>query len=537
MEFDYQVYKKVKAQYQNNIAVFRNLGRNKLAFSDITGRFSSESNASRIFTNWGNEGRTASSADGFLFPIVSLCYEGCRKAIKIADRKHDYINDISTIEQALISLRATYERQQQGLFKKDKNNQIINVDKAINVCLNFKTIAQNSTGFEQKSYREANQLFAKETGYRSTSNYRVFPELVKNNVKLQELIAECSLFSEFLDQDKDIENLEETGQIINPIFLEKAMVIGSKLYKKLYSEAENVDTKTIDETPGRYWLNVTRITRSLESNYREGFYQNTMQAVIAEKQNFEMEQAQLVANGIKRRPAAYPMETLLHSINQHCAGDFLYFSATGARLRVTQTTCRLYLNVKPNWNSHEIVIREIISQISQPDWLGSVSDFKTTHMSNYRKDTFCIYMVNESKARQLGVIFAANNNIKPHLNPVTANMQRRLSEGIAIGVEPETLIGNFEYTGFSKAWSFGSYNCFLVAWGLVRATQEGVQFNEQDYIEKSLFHVMKVFEENGKDIQKGHKAFIKYSNSLVGDKLTNFYLMRNLEQIAARRNV
>lgn len=496
MAFNYQTYKKIKEHYRDNIAVFRNLGNDKISFDENDGRFKSQGNLARTFS-FNNEGTTATNKEGFIYPIVSLCYEACRKGIKVHNEQLGYLSDIDKIIDALDRLQRTYAKQQTGLFKKDKTAQISNVTLAIDICNDFKKILQSKTPENFKEcYRKANLLFAQKTDFRSTSNYLSVVECTRVDHEINRLIGEGVYIPEQIQ--------DQSRSILNRDFLWMVSKISKKIYSLKYSEfnpGKKDYTNSIDyKKPVDYRKELNRLKNGYQCHYADGSWQYYQ----GEDEDVE---------------------------NVDAKGDFLYFEASGRRYK-TCITDRLYLNVKQSWHSHKEVVKEILHMLSKSETMSVISDFKITHLAEKRNDTVCIYGRDYESLRKLGVALSKNANITKHIDPVTANMQKILYPGIGMGAEPISLHLNPDTN--KNAWSYGSYQSFLVAWGVLRGRQQGILTRSENYSEEILFHVSQVFFENGIDIQKGHKIHLDHRDSQIAEFINASVSYQDL--IDAKRN-
>jgi len=493
MTFNFVTYKKIKENYRDNINVFVNLGNNKISFSETDGRFKSQGNFARTFS-FNTEGTTARNEEGFIYPIIALCYEACRKGIKVSEERSSYKNDINAIIGALGRLERTYGAQQTGILAKNKGAQIANVRNAIATCQSFLNILNLTSDQNQgESYRKANDLFAQGTNYASTSNFNhVISELndIFASMGQDDRRRIDNIFADINQTPETLEVGNNKSATYNPKFMEKVNELASNIYKYEYSKYKSQRSFS---RPSIYRQRLDNVVQNCPTaHYRNAYYQN-----------------------LKGK-----------NEDQHGFGDFLYFSALPPR--PSNAACRVYLNLKPDLNDHITVAREFINEIAKPEWLNIVSDFKFTHDYNDRDDTVCIYGVAQKGMLELAGVLNKNRRINSLLRPKVANMQRLLYPGIGFGIEPETTLINPKYK--APAWSYGSHRCFLVAWGILRARQEGVKPEDRDYVKNTLFHVSKVFAEHGIELQKAHKTFIPF------EQTNAFQFIQGKADIQARVN-
>lgn len=505
MPFNFITYKKIKDNYSRNIDVFKNIGNNKISFVENTGRFRAEGGFLRtISTN--TEGTSAINEDGFNFPIIALCYAACRKGIKDSQSRGKYKEDIDTIIKALETLGGTYSSQQQGLFKKNKTQQIANVNSTRGVCEFFRDKLQLvSDNNQQEIYRDVNTKFAEATKYKSTSNFvgiisglRALPDgRDARDISTWLAAAKEPNYSE-IKSLKSLRHPDTDVDVYNPEFIKLAAQLGDKIYELQYAKSEKINNY-VDAKRYRETLNAI-VKQVRNSNFSDGKYQ-------------------YLDDEYKERPAALQKVTKEDYEEKYHKGDFLYFRGMApSRFPVDQAQCRLYLNVSPNLNAHTTVVRELVTEISKSDWDKKIADFKFTHFETYRFDTVCIYGSSVSEMTKLGRVLSSNRSLTSQLRPQVANMQRQLAPGIAIGVEPENVFIK-PSSRDGKGWSFGSHRSFLVAWGMLIASKEGVKLSDSDFVEKTLFHVNKVFADNGIELQKSHKIYENFDKTPVGTYL------------------
>jgi hypothetical protein len=401
-----------------------------------------------------------------------LCYEACRSGLKYDVRYDQNLVGLNQINGSLGTLLNTYKGQW-----KTTTDQQRNVTKAIDVCTKFTNILQQaprdgnraSVAF-RNSYRDANKLFAKETSYKSTAAYRDVVIFAQHSAKIQRELNRAAYVEEYIG---------DSNVILHRLFYNHVEVISKEIYRKMYAHSEasqNHDAVVYKRALGDI------VRQQIDHNYCNPYYQNVEDP---------------------RGPEMAPDE-----LNLHAKGAFLYWRAIGRRTKIV--ACRLYLNVKNNFDSHQRVIRELIRIISSDDYLTHVSDFKITHLATNRKDTVCIYCDSLDTATKLAKEINQQPLITTHLNHEVANMQRMRFPGIGIGVEPERRLkygetGNDQPQEKSQ-WSYGTHRSFLVAWGLARARKYGgVVIGSATYVEDCLFHIEALFEHEGISLQKGHK--------------------------------
>jgi len=481
MPFDNSVYLKIRGKYIENVKAFRRLGKNKITFNQKIGLFTQEGNFVRTFSFRNAEGTSASNKEGFLYPVVGLAYDACIRGLdsmKGISLKGQYLDDLRTIESGLEDLRKTYEDQWSN-----KQSQTTNVASARAACSNFREILQNATvGELQTSYLAANRLFMQQTEYRSTYNFRDVIDFTRQDMEFNRMAAEIIHIDENLKDQIYGVNLVS----FNPIFFRRVNELSEVVYRYKYAASEaNRDPRLA--SPSRYMQEMQSVYVTIPNNaYDLPFYQGGVSVAFINTPRFD----------------------------QRNNGRFLYFQSSPPR--PTEIGCRLYLNLKNDLDTHKGALNELLRIISIDKWKRVVGSFKFTHLSTKRKDTVCIYGTDEKNMKRLA------DDLKPtiarFLNPEVANMQKLIYPGIGMGVEPE--VWEFKSSDWvgerSKQWSYGTHRSFLVTWGVIRARKRGVDINSEDYTEQTLREVSLVFEENGIDLQEGHKGYISFKNTKLG---------------------
>lgn len=364
MPFDNSVYLKIREKYIENVKAFRKLGKSKITFNQKTGLFSQEGNFARTFSLRNTEGTSASNKEGFLYPVVGLAYDACIRGLdsmKGISLRRQYLDDLTTIENGLEELRKTYEDQW-----RNKQSQTTNVASAKNACSRFKKNLETATaGQLQDSYLAANRLFMQATEFRSTYNFRDVVEFTRRDETFNKDAGKII----HIDEKLKNQNYGASIEYLNPIFFYSVKKLSKRIYDFKYSASEENNDPLL-ATPSEYNRAMTSILLSFKGNgYARVFYQND--------------------------DLRFAINT--PEYNKVNVGRFLYFKSAPPRPDGTKIGCRLYLNLKNDFMTHQSVLKELLTIICIDKWKSIVSDFKFTHLSSKRKDAVCIYGTDEKK--------------------------------------------------------------------------------------------------------------------------------------------
>lgn len=487
MPFDLLTYSKIKQNYKQNLKVFRELGEKKISFDKQNGTFKAESNLARTFSS-NKEGTTASSVEGFLYPVSALCHWACYKGLFRPKNKAKYKDDLENIEKALNGLKKTYQKQ---WIKKD--SQIQNVEEALFTCeiqikiLNAFDGDRHTRGdyisFCHKEFFRAANLDFKQFAPQFQEILDFMSVDLDFYNKIQKFVGDGSLQESWKD--------ESETKYINVEFLKKVDEIGKYLYGKKYSEAKDDLTNTI--TPGKYKEEMIAAKRASAygANYPSPcmYYQG-------------------------RRPTDDPDRG-----NNN--GNFLWFIKAGYS---GKTENRIYLNLQPNLNSHKTVLTELLNILSDPRWKDFIGHFKFTHLGSIRNDTVCIYGSEARKMEEFAAEINRSRTISAHLRPNVANLQKQLFPGVGIGMGAEP--GNWELAPRKKdtmRWSYGTHRCFLVSWATIRTGRDGINWGDESYNDIILFKIAEIFADNGIDVKDIHASVMLFENTMIGQLVKNLH--------------
>ena len=468
MTFDFIIYSKIKYHYENNIQAFKGVGGKKISFNSNSGEFKVESNFTRTFSFGNKEGTTASSKDGFLYPITALCHRACHKGLKSKNKKK-YEEDLKAIMLGLNNLKKTYGKE------KSKDAHIRNVEDAIFTCDVQSNILKSSSEDEKGdfiSFCHKEFLRAAEFDFK-----KFLPQF-------QDLFNFINTDKYYHDEITKIvndatikENLKEDRSQIkyfNQNFLNQVRIIGKYLYDKKYSEQE--ENKLNKMTPQQYV--------------------DAMKAV--------------------KNAAPYGVNFPLMYWQDKAPGHFLWFDAPNRGI----IDNRVYLNLQQNLGAHEEVLLELLKVISNPNWSRFIKAFKYTYIGLIRNDTVCIYGSDANKMQEFAEGIYGSAIIRRHLRANVANLQKQLFPGVGIGMGAEP--GNW-IIGKEKRhkWSYGTHRTFLTTWAIIRARRDGINSSDSNFNEILIFKMAEIFADNGIDLKDIHSSVAKFENSLVGIRVKN----------------
>ena len=481
MPFDFIIYSKIKYHYENNIQAFKGVGSKKISFNSNSGEFKVESNFTRTFSFSNKEGTTASSKDGFLYPIAALCHRACHKGLKSKNTKK-YEEDLKAIMLGLNNLKKTYGKE------KSKNAHIRNVEDAIFTCDVQSKILKSSSEDKKGdfiSFCHKEFLRAAEFDFKKfLPQFQDLFNFINTDIDYYDQITGVIINENFKENLK-----EDDSQIkyLNPMFLEEVSKIGKYLYTKKYSQAEvNAPNKI---TPKEY--------------------QEAMKAV-KDAAPYGVSYPIIYWQGCKKPEVVS---------NTKDIGNFLWFQKSNYKGAIEN---RIYLNLVPNLDSHKKVLLELLKVISNPNWSSFIGSFKFTHIGSIRNDTVCIYGSDANKMQEFAQGIYDSVNIRPHLRANVANLQKQLFPGVGIGMGAEP--GNWKIGKGElqiQRWSYGTHRCFLATWAIIRARRDGINSSDREFNEILIFKMAEIFADNGIDLKDIHSSVAKFENTLVGIRVKN----------------
>lgn len=477
MTFDLIIYSKIKENYKDNIRAFDELSRNtdkkKLSFKKESGRFQVESNFSRTISLGNKEGTTASSRDGFLYPIAALCHRVCHKGLKTRKDKKKYIEDLQTIMNGLTKLEAIYNRQ----FFKGSQKENVALAKAacqnqLNILSEVKKPDDNSLVLRcHKAFLDLVQIDLR----RFENDFLDLFSFVKTNLEFRRSIVDIVKDPKYKEKMRESDDDSNSIKYLNPEFLKATIGASRSLYSAIYAAAKE----------------------NTEDNIKKDQYFKEMQSI--KNAAFEF--------GVHYRNPKWQYN--------HPSEDFLYFEKSPG----VTAEHRIYLNVKPNFEAHKKVLKCLLPIIGNPRFQNYVGSFKFAYLGTIRPDAVCIYGRDARKLQELAQSINGSE-IARYLNPQVASMQRLLFPGIGTGEEPAPWQIK-DSNDKEKKWSYGSHRCFLVTWALIRARRDNITARDPDFDSNVIFYLAEVFGDNGIHLETMHTATIRFQSTLVGTLVTN----------------
>jgi len=521
MSFDLIVYSKIKLHYEKNIKAFKDVGDKwrdvKISFDRYNGQFTAEGDFSRTFLNKQREGNTASSVDGFLYPIAALCHIACYKGLSSRANKKKFEDDLTAIMGGLNRLKTTYAKE------KNKGAHLSNIEDAIFACDLQTKILKSYGGGDKGDYTS----FCHKEFFRA-----VELDFTKNRVELAEVLTYLNTDIHFRNKLQEIVGLdieetfnskkEPTLLCINPDFIAHVGALKGILYKNIYSKSFTAAGKIL---PSTYLTEMIKAKR--RSHYGGNYPSDGMHYQDKTPQKTKESPDEIVVG-----PDGSNVMT-----ND---GNFLWFEKINVK---NLPSNRIYLNVKPTLDSHKAVLTEMLNIIANREWCNDVGSFKFTHLGSIRNDTVCIYGDNAESLKKFAAALKDSPIIASNLNNGVANLQKQLFPGIGIGMgaEPGDWVvgkGNLNafkgkhLTGVEKIgairFSYGSHRCFLISWGMVRAGRDGINWSDEAYNDILIFKIAEILADHGIYLDSIHEASIKFDGSYFGALLNNFLSHKEL---------
>jgi len=517
MVFDMILYSKIKLHYEKNIKAFKDVTDKwrdvKISFDRYKGEFSAEGDFSRTFFNKQREGNTASSVDGFLYPVAALCHIACYKGLTSKGKQHKFKADLGSIMTGLNRLKQIYGKE------KNKSAHTQNVEEAIFTCeVQSKILETLSSDKLSKSDRTS---FCHKEFFRAVElNFQ------SNRIELVDVLNYLNTNEKYNERlgvlvNSDIQETfnsknEPTLVCINPEFLDRVGELKTLLYADVYSRALKKEGGIL---PSEYLRAMTEAKRN--SSNGTTYPSNAM--------HYQGQKAADTKNN--------PDQTKLNHLGKEIMinyGNFLWFKKAGYNKLPDN---RIYLNVKSNLNSHKMVLTEMLNIISNPNWGNYIGDFKFTHLGSVRNDTVCIYGDNSESLKLFAKALKESAIITSNLNPGVATLQKQLFPGIGIGMGAEPgdwIVGKDKLAAFKGAhlspikdigairFSYGAHRCFLISWAMVRAGRDGIKLSEPAFNDILVFKIAEILADHGIHLNSIHEASIKFESSYFGSLLNNF---------------